>query len=152
MTTGFIHLHSLLRWFVLFAGIAAVVMYALGYFQKKSFGKNESRISLIFMSLMDTQLLIGLYLYFAKGHFSNLTAGGVMSNAISRFFSVEHIFGMIIALVLVHLGHISSKKGEDSTRFRKGFIYFGLALLIMLLCIPWPFTTAGTGRHWLPGM
>lgn len=152
METGFVHLHSLLRWLVLFAGIAAVVMYALGYVNKKAFSNNENRISLIFTSLMDSQLLIGLYLYFAKGHFANLTGGSAMSNPIIRFFAVEHLFGMLVALVLVHIGRAASKKGEDATRFRKGLIYFGLALVIMLVSIPWPFTAAGVGRGWLPGM
>ena len=154
METGFLHLHNLLRWLVLFAGIAAVVMYALGHFNKKTFGSNENRISLIFTSLMDTQLLIGLYLYFAKNHFSNLIShtSEVMKETSLRFFAVEHLFGMLIALVLVHIGRAASKKGEDATRFRKGLIYFGLALVIMLISIPWPFTEAGVGRGWLPGM
>lgn len=152
METGFLHLHSLLRWLVVFTGIAAVVMYALGHFNKKTFSKADDKIGLAFMALMDTQLLIGLYLYFAKGHFANLMAGGAMKVAVTRFFAVEHLFGMIVALVLVHIGRAASKKGEDVTRFRKGLIYFGLALAIMLISIPWPFTEAGVGRGWLPGM
>lgn len=154
MHTGFLHLHNFLRWLVLFAAVAAVVMYALGYFNKKTFSKADDKIGLAFMALMDTQLLIGLVLYFMGPYLTALmdNAGEVMKNSAARFFAIEHGFGMIVALILVHIGRAASKKGDDTSRFRKGFIYFGIALLIMLITIPWAFRGNGVARPWFPGV
>ena len=73
---------------------------------------------------------------------------GVMANAISRFWVVEHLTGMVIAIVLVSIA-----RGRAKYLNYKGSRWFYVAaLLIILVSIPWPFRAAGIGRPWFPGM
>ena len=67
-----------------------------------------------------------------------------MADAIIRFWAVEHVIGMLVATTFVHVGRVRIKKTTESRR--KHFaaaIFFGLALVLMLASIPWPFSAAG---------
>ncbi len=132
----------------------AVVMYLLGLLNNKTFSINDDRLGLIYTIMMDIQLLIGLFLYFKKGYFGSLmeNAAEVMKSTPTRFFAVEHLLAMLIAVVLVHIGKGKVKKNAESgKKFRIGLIFYGIALLIILAMIPWPFR-AEIARPWFPGM
>jgi hypothetical protein len=61
-----------------------------------------------------------------------------------RFFLVEHAFGMLAAITLAHLGRVRIRKStDDRRRQRAAAIFFGLALLLVALSIPWPGMPAG---------
>ena len=98
-------------------------------------------MGIVFTSLMDIQLLTGLVLYFFLSPITKLALsdfGSAMKNADLRFYAVEHIFMMLIAVVLVHIGRAKSKKAiADHAKFRIATIFYGLSLLIMLAAIPW---------------
>jgi hypothetical protein len=91
-------------------------------------------------------MLIGLVLYFALSP-STRTAladfGGAMSNPQLRFFAVEHTFGMVVALVLAHIGRGKIRKAVPERKARLAMIFYGLALVVILLSIPWPGMPAG---------
>jgi hypothetical protein len=77
----------------------------------------------------------------------------VMKNANLRFFAIEHFIGMLIAISLIHVGYSYAKKNvPDSTKHKRAVLFYGLALLIILISIPWPFRAVGAGRGWFPGM
>ena len=60
-----------------------------------------------------------------------------------RFFALEHWLMMIIAAALVHMASAKVKKTTDSQKkFRLTAIWFGIALIIVLVSIPWPGTVA----------
>ena len=68
--------------------------------------------------------------------------GPVMKNSYDRFFTVEHTTMMILAWILVHVGRTSVKRAStDAAKHRKMLLFFGLALLLILAAIPWPFRT-----------
>jgi hypothetical protein len=91
--------------------------------------------------------LVGLALYLVfsptvQAAFGNI--GAAMRNPEYRFFVVEHAVGMLIAIVLAHVGRIRSKKAKtDAARFKSAALFYGLALLIILASIPWPGMPAG---------
>jgi hypothetical protein len=60
-----------------------------------------------------------------------------------RFWAVEHVLGMVIGLVLVHVGRVRIRRVDSLRRHRTAAIFFGLALLVMLASIPWPGTPTG---------
>jgi hypothetical protein len=98
---------------------------------------------------VDVQLLLGLLLYFV---FSPLTTvalkdfGAAMSNPVQRFFAVDHVVAMVIAVVLAHVGRALSRRAADAQgKHRLAAILYGLAVLAIVLAIPWPFET-GVGR------
>jgi hypothetical protein len=64
--------------------------------------------------------------------------GAAMKEASLRFWVVEHIFGMVIALALAHVGRVRIRKASLARRHRLAATFFGLALLAILLSIPWP--------------
>lgn len=144
-------LHSWLRWIAVIAGVVAVVRFFMGWLGKREWQPLDARLTTVFPILMDIQLLLGLVLYFfaspiTTGALRNF--GAAMSNAVTRFYAVEHLFMMLIALVVAHVGSVLIKKRSAAARFRIGAIFFGLALVILFLAIPWPFLAAGAGRPW----
>jgi NADH:ubiquinone oxidoreductase subunit 2 (subunit N) len=72
-----------------------------------------------------------------------------MKNNVFRFFTVEHSLMMLIAIVLITVGHSKAKKATtDEKKFKTLAIFFTLALIIILAAIPWPFREVGMGRGW----
>ncbi len=66
--------------------------------------------------------------------------GPVMKNNYDRFFTVEHSAMMILAWILVHVGRTAVKKAPtDTAKHKKMLGFFGVAILLILLSIPWPF-------------
>ncbi len=67
-----------------------------------------------------------------------------MKDSVMRFFAVEHILMMLIALVLITMGHVKAKKStESSAKFKHIIVFFGIALILILAAIPWPFRDLG---------
>ena len=141
MYTGFLHLHDTLRWLLLLSLVTTLVKYLIGWFGNQHWKKTDNLMGIVFTSLMDIQLLTGLVLYFFLSPITKLALsdfGSAMKNADLRFYAVEHIFMMLIAVVLVHIGRAKSKKATaDHAKFRIATIFYGLSLLIMLAAIPW---------------
>jgi hypothetical protein len=55
---------------------------------------------------------------------------------------------MIIAWILVHVGRVMVKKSSlSSSKFTKSLLFFGIALLLILIATPWPFREA-VARPW----
>jgi hypothetical protein len=61
-----------------------------------------------------------------------------MRDSALRFWAVEHVAGMVVASALLHVGRARARKAPDVKRHRIIAIFFGLALLAVLLSIPWP--------------
>lgn len=151
MQTALLVVHSLLRWGVLLFGLWAVWNALTGVMGNRIWSANDKRSGLLFMTFCDIQLLIGLVLYFKgewfgllKDHFKE-----TMQSPGNRFFAMEHMAMMILAWLLVHIGRSMVKKGRtDKSKHTRGLVFFGLALILILVSIPWPFR-ANIGRPWL---
>ena len=120
---------------------------------KRPFNETDRKFGLFTMIACDVMLLIGLYLWFAGAYglktIQNIPMKDIMANKILRFFSIEHFTGMIIAIALVHVGKsVAKKKLPDAVKHKRTLIFFGLALLVILISIPWPFREVGAGRGW----
>lgn len=154
MYTGMLHLHSFLRWVILLLLVMAILKSIAGISGKKAFTPGDKKTGLFLMISCDIMLLIGLYLW-AVGdnwglvHIKAEGMGGVMKNPTMRFFAVEHFISMIIAIALVHVGKSFAKKNiADEVKHKRSLLFFGLALLVILISIPWPFREIGAGRNW----
>lgn len=141
MYTTVLAFHNILRWVVLIGGLLAIGKAILGWRGKKEWSPMDSQVGLVFTISMDIQLLLGLLLYFVlspiTSHaFSNFST--VMADATQRFFVVEHIFLMVVAVVLAHVGRARSKKASTHTgKHKVAAIFFTLAILAVLAGIPW---------------
>jgi uncharacterized membrane protein YphA (DoxX/SURF4 family) len=145
--------HNLLRWAVLLFGLWAVISALTGVLSKKNYRSADNKANLFFMISCDIQLLIGLLVYFNNSWFESLKSNTaqVMKTTALRFFSIEHSLMMIIAWLLVHIGRSMVKRSDtDAQKYKRSLIYFGIALVIILAMIPWPFRQAGIARQWFP--
>ena len=135
-------IHNILRWAVLLFGLWAVITAFSAILSKRPYKSSDNKTSLFFMISCDLQLLMGLILYFTGMWFDVVKSnmGGVMKEAGIRFFAVEHSLMMLIAWLLVHVGRSMVKRSTtDAQKHKRTLIYFGIALLIILAMIPWPF-------------
>ena len=140
--SGLTHAHSGLRYVVL-ALLLAAIFKAFG--QKNTYTEGDRKLNLFTLIATHTQILIGLTLYFMSEKVQFI--GETMSDAFLRFFAVEHVFGMVLAAVLITVGHSKSKKAGDATsKNKKIALFYTLALVLILASIPWPFREALGGK------
>ncbi len=144
MYNGLLHTHNLLRWIILILLLVAIYQA----FTKKP---GLSKSSLWLMIAAHITLLIGIYQWFT-GHLGlkriqEMGMSEVMGASAARFFAIEHPVGMLIAIILITVGRGKAKKQSYTAA---SWIYI-IALLILLVTIPWPFRE-GVGRPWIPGM
>jgi hypothetical protein len=91
-----------------------------------------------------------------KGYFRNFSGGNmgvVMKDSIQRFWTIEHFIGMLIAIIIVHIGYSGTKGNRPhASKFRRLFWCSLIALILIALMVPWPFRAPGISRPWVPGM
>lgn len=139
--TVILSFHNIWRWVVVIVGIVATVMAFLGWLQKRPWTEQNRKFNTYFGITMDIQFLLGLILYIffspsTRAFFSDI--GSAMGNADLRFFGFEHLFYMLVAVVLVHLGAVFARRADtDIKKHRNAAIFFGLAFLVLLVGIPW---------------
>jgi hypothetical protein len=136
MYSAVLMLHSWVRWIALALGVVTTLA---------ALAKGESaadRCGLVFMIVLDVQLLMGLALYFAL---SPITAaalkdfGAAMRDPALRFWAVEHAATMLLAVILVHVGRVLARKATTSaSRRTRQIVFFGLATVAMIARTPWP--------------
>ena len=109
------------------------------------FGVKGKMINLITLASVHLQLVIGLVLYFIS---PKVSLSNVFANDVHRFYTLEHLVMMVVAIALITIGYSKAKKAtKDKAKNRKTFIFFGLGLIIILAGIPWPFREA-LGGGW----
>ena len=138
------HLHSTLRWFVLLVALYAIYKAFIGMNDKSRFTNADDKAGLVFTILIDTQLVLGLLLYFLGAFgiktIQNMGMAAVMKDSYARFFAVEHITMMLIAIAVIHIGRSKSKNAlTDLSKHKKAFWYYLVGLVLILASIPWPF-------------
>jgi uncharacterized membrane protein YozB (DUF420 family) len=134
-------LHNVVRWIVLIFGVLAIVSAYRGWFGSRAWTELDRRFGVFFGSAMDTQLLLGLILYIFLSPLTTAMLSNfalAQSNPQTRFFGIEHILLMLVAVVLVHVGSVMSRKpADDVAKHRTAAIYYSLAVVVILIAIPW---------------
>lgn len=133
-------LHSILRWLVVIAALAVVGRALYAWLTKKDWTALDDRLGMLFPMVLDIQVLVGLILYFSSPitQAAMRNFSGAMKNTDMRFFALDHVFIMIIALVIAHIGRAISRKAVGApAKHRAAALFFGLAILVVLLAIPW---------------
>jgi hypothetical protein len=142
MYAAFLLIHSTLRWLVLMLALIALARAIRGVAGRREWLPGDQSIGAWFVGSLDLQLLLGLILYIFLSPFTREAFGdfgAAMRNAPLRFFAVEHITGMIIAIALAHIGRARTKKLVDGpSRHKAALIFYALALVVLLGSIPWP--------------
>ena len=140
MYTAFLLIHSTLRWLVLVLALIALARAISGVTGRREWLPADGAIGAWFTGSLDLQMLLGLVLYFFLSPFMKdafADFGAAMRNPPLRFFAVEHITGMIVAIALAHIGRARSKRpGPAAQRHKTALVFYALALVIMLGSIP----------------
>ena len=136
--------HSGLRWLVLIALIFAIV----NSFGKTrggiTFSRTDKRRSLIALIFTHIQFLLGLVLYALSPKV--VFDASAMKSDVLRFFLVEHLAIMLVAVILITIGYSRAKRTSlDGKKFKSILIFYTIGLILILLGIPWPFRELGAG-------
>jgi hypothetical protein len=145
MYQGLLHLHNLLRWIILILLLLSI----LQSFQKKH---QLVKTSLWLMIATHITLLVGIYQWLNGELGLSLIEkngmGQVMKDSVFRFWAIEHLTAMLIAIVLITIARGFAKEG----RYRTTSWLYVISLLLIIVSIPWPFRADGLARPWFPGM
>ena len=146
-----LHTHSIGRWIVLLLLLFAILNSLIA--GNRPYIRTDNRLGLLLTIAADLMLLIGIYLWFSgPWGYKQIQGQGfsaVMKDPTSRFYIIEHLAGMLIAIILIHIGKTQGrKKMSDRAKHRRTMIFYLVALLIILASIPWPFREIGAGRSW----
>jgi hypothetical protein len=147
METGLLHIHSALRYLILGMLIFVVIKSWISWLGKKQFQSADRKLGAMTMGLTHIQLLIGLALYIIKKHFNGFShmkelkaAGQVELAAVVRFWTIEHLSMMLLAIILITVGHSMSKRAlTDQGKYLRLAIFFTFGLILIFAAIPWPF-------------
>jgi uncharacterized membrane protein YozB (DUF420 family) len=133
-------LHSLNRWLVLISLIYAIWTAWNGYRFNKPFSRSDDTLRHVTATISHIQLTLGLCLYVISPIVKFETGGtGVFTE--HTFFSIIHTALMAISVVVITIGSARAKRIEaDQLKFKTILIWFSVALLILLIAIPWPFS------------
>ncbi len=136
------HAHSGLRWVVLVLLVAAIVR-AISKRRGGSVYPGKDKIALFAFISTHLQLLLGLALYLFLSPYVRFT-DDTMSDAVTRFYTVEHFVGMIIAIIVITVGYIRAKKQAELNKGWKTIaLWYFIGLVLILVSIPWPFRVPG---------
>jgi len=104
----FLHLHSGFRYVVFLLVLLAIASAWVRWLGKQPYSEDQPKIEPICSDLNAYALLYGLILYFLSPlvQFGSQT----MKQPDTRYWTVEHLTAMIIAIILVTIGHSKSKK------------------------------------------
>lgn len=131
-----VHSHSGLRWVVLLLLLAAIFNAGTKMGGKASYTDKDKRLGLFALIFSHVQLVIGIALYFISPKVQTF-----------RFFRMEHLALMIIAIALITVGYSRAKRNaDDAGKFKTTFWFYLIGLLAILAGIPWPFM--GYGSAW----
>jgi hypothetical protein len=145
-------LHSFVRWVLVVVAVVALVRAFSGWLGKQEWTTLDSRLGVLLSSSADLQMLLGLILYIFLSPLTQAAFkdfGAAMSDPVLRYWGVEHIVMLFAAVVLIHIGQTMAKRAEAALKYKWVAIFLGLALLAMLVAIPWPFLPVGSGRPWI---
>lgn len=132
--------HSLVRWLVLAAGVYAVFRAWRGWMQRSTWTSSDGGAIKLYVNALSLQLLVGLVLYgvspLIRGAMADM--GAAMKDAPVRYFVVEHLVVMLIAIALGHIGAAKVRRAtSDSAKFQTATIWMGLSLAAVAGFIPW---------------
>lgn len=124
--------HSYVRYFVFFLLIIVIVKSLIGLINKKPFTKTDDKIGLFLLMCTHLQLILGLVLYFV----SNAVQFGPDTMKAYRYWTVEHIFGMLVAVALITIARTTSRRmSVDAHKFKRLFVFNTIALIIIIVII-----------------
>ncbi|MBI3492736.1 MAG: hypothetical protein HY047_13305 [Acidobacteria bacterium] len=134
-------IHSWLRWVALLIG-AGATLNAFRHREDTSERPRGGRWDTYFMLALDLQVLFGLLLYLGLSPLTRdamNNVGAAWRDPGLRFWAIGHAAMMFVAVIAVRAGRVYALGAKTSAARRHGrFICFSVAVLAMLIGVPWP--------------
>lgn len=135
--------HSTMRWLVLVSLLYAIYRAYKGYTLNAKFSSTDNSIRHWTATIAHIQLVIGIILYtqspIIKYFWQNFNEA--IHNIDTTFFGLLHIILMLTAIILITIGSaLSKRKTTDKDKFKTMLLWFLIALIIIFIAIPWPFS------------
>lgn len=132
--------HNLVRWLIIGAGLWAVVLAWRGWARGGPWTSREAVATRAFVGLLDLQFLLGLILYgispLTRIAFRDM--GAAMRDPPVRYFVVEHVVVMVLAIAAAHVGAVMIKRAPtDMARYQRASIWLAIALAAVIGFVPW---------------
>ena len=143
MYSSLLFFHSLFRWLVLAALLWAIFRAYKGDISRHNFTKIDNALRHWTATIAHIQLMIGFSLYFTSPvisyffrHFKE-----AIHSIDTAFFGIIHIVLMFTSVVIITIGSaLTKRKPTDREKFRTMWVWFLVALVLIFMAIPWPFS------------
>ncbi|MGJ1409184.1 hypothetical protein ACR78Z_05875 [Sphingobacterium thalpophilum] len=134
-------LHSWTRWLVLGFLLYAIYKASIGYFKDTPFTKADDSVRHWTATIAHVQLMLGIMLFMnsqiAKGYWSSES----FQDFDMTFFGLIHVILMLASIVVLTIGSaLAKRRTADREKFRTMLLWYSIALLIIFIAIPWPFS------------
>jgi len=146
-------LHSLVRWLVVASLLYAIYRAYRGLVTNKLFSHHDNSVRHNAASIAHLQLVIGVWLYLISPiiHYFLHNYNEAVHQREIRFFGMEHNIMMLAAIIIISIGSASAKrKLTDREKFKTMATWFTIALIIILISIPWKFSPFATRPYFRP--
>lgn len=139
MYSTFLSIHSIFRWIVLLCLLYTFFTHIEGLLSKRSYSKTDNIVRNMAKGFTELQLLIGFVLYFLLSPtMQYFFKNGANGSDEALFFEIYHIAMMFVAVAVMSIGNGMVKKAATyHEKFKQTIAFFGIALLLILLAIPW---------------
>lgn len=131
-------IHNIFRWAAVVFLLFSIYRAFIGYRTNSPFSNSDNALRHWTATILQVQLMIGFILYFnspfVKSYWSN-------PDDSSSFFAIIHLTLMFTGVTILSVGSAMAKrKSTDREKYKTMLIWFSIALLIILIAIPWPFS------------
>lgn len=116
--------HSGWQYLASLALVVAVAVHVVNWLRGQTWSTLERRIGLYAIIVIDIQLLLGAILWGVGA-----SMGIVGANAVR---TIEHPFTMLLAIILLHVGWVWTKRSDETIRLRNGAVTFLASGLLVL--------------------
>lgn len=135
--------HSIVRWLVLAALLYSIYRAWKGYKNHRPFTKTDNAVRHWTATIAHIQLIIGFTLYLKSPQIKYFFSWPQLAirQPEMAFFAIAHILLMLLSIVIITIGSaLAKRKLTDREKFRTMMSYYSIALLLIFLAIPWPFS------------
>lgn len=114
-------IHGELRWILALVALVVLVKFLIGWLARQDYKSLDRTLLLIYTTLMDINLLLGLGLLL------------FLPNSFTITYRIEHAVTMILAVAAAHMTAIWRKNPDSTVKFRNQFFMVLLSAVILVL-------------------
>lgn len=138
--------HSWLRWAVLLSGCGVVGIAITRWRTRREWDVVAQRWALAFLISSAALTVTGFFLYFFITPWVSALVSfpsQVVGARGMRFWAVDHTAATVASMALTYFGWLRIANAAAGAKARVASLWFGAAMLLILLSMPWPFLKFG---------